>query len=76
MAAFLGPSYTYEFLCVCLKLYRLQLLIHYVHLGVTCGEYVAFHCSRTCGVPFKGELYTILCVDKALPVAVHSCVSH
>ena len=37
---------------------------------------MAFHCSRACGVSFKGELYTILCVEKALAVAVHSCVGH
>ena len=37
---------------------------------------MAFHCSRACGVSFKGELYTILRVDKALAVVVQGCVSH
>ena len=59
-----------------LVLYRLQLFIHDVHLRVTYGEDVTFCYSRACGVPFNSKLYTILCVDKALAVAVHSCVGH
>ena len=37
---------------------------------------MAFCWSRACGVPFNSKLYTILCVDKALAVAVQSCVRH
>ena len=63
-------------LCSCLVLHRLQLLIHDVHLRVTYGEDVTCHCSRACGVPFNSKLHTVLCVNKALAVAVHSCVGH
>ena len=45
-------------------------------LRVTYGEDVTFRCSRACSVPFNSKLITILCVDKALAVAVQSCVSH
>ena len=63
-------------LCSCLVQYRVQLLIHDVHLLVTYEEDVAFHCSRACCVPFNSKLHTVLCVDKALAVAVQGCVSH
>ena len=72
-AAFLGPSIC---LCSCLVLNGLQLFNHDVHLRVTYGEDVAFHCSRACGVSFNSKLYSILCVDKvlALPCIVVSAI--
>ena len=29
-----------------------------------------------CVVPFNSKVHTVLCVDKSLTVAVHSCVGH
>ena len=37
---------------------------------------MTFCCSRACNVPFNSKLHTVLYVDKALAIAVHSCVSH
>ena len=55
---------------------RLQLPAHDVHLRVTYGEDIAFRFSRAGGVPFNSKMHTVLCVDKALAVTVHSCVGH
>ena len=59
-----------------LRLNRLQLPAHDVHLRVTYGEDVTVHSSRAGGVPFNSKVHTVLCVDKALAVAGHSFVGH
>ena len=35
-----------------------------------------FRFSRAVGVPFNNKVHTFPCVDKALAITVHSCVSH
>ena len=60
----------------CLILNRLQLSVHYVHLGITNGEDVAVHGFRARGRSFDLKMHAIFGVDKPRSVAVQCCVGH
>ena len=55
-----------------LKLHRLELTVHNVHLSVTDCEDVTFQISRARGFSFVLKMNTVLCVHKTGATAVHS----